>query len=135
MLVSMTLIEDDSGSEKASIQRCMVSATKQAMRPFLRDLDRDFANVYMPCPPCFYLDLPFSAPGMICQEPDSPLVANGQVTSWRRSLASLEGDVSCDADYMYVGSNPMVQCVATNKWQPADGHCARRIWTSGLVNA
>ena len=79
---------------------------------------------------CFSL----SALGMTCRESDAPLVANGQVTAWRRYLRLLEGDVSCDRDFLYVGGNPRVRCVATSKWQPAGGHCARRTWTSGLVN-
>ena len=75
-----------------------------------------------------------SALGMMCHESDAPLVANGHVTAWRRSLTSLEGDVRCDKDYMYVGPSPRVRCVASNQWQPVGGHCARRVWTSGLVS-
>ena len=53
MLVSMTLTQGHSGSAKAKNQRCMLSATKQAIsiklsttvKPVLRDLD--FANVCM----------------------------------------------------------------------------------------
>ena len=62
MLVSMTLtlMQGHSGSAKAKNQRCMLSATKQAISielattvgHFLLDLDLDFANVYMDCLTC-----------------------------------------------------------------------------------
>ena len=55
----LTLMQGHSGSAEANNQRCMLSATKWAIGLhiklattvgyFLRDLDLDFANVYMPC--------------------------------------------------------------------------------------
>ena len=65
MLVSITLtmMQGHSGSAKAKNQRCMLSATKQAIRIklsttvglffFLRDFD--LSNVYMACPTWFLL--------------------------------------------------------------------------------
>ena len=54
MLVPMTLMQGHSGSGKAQIQHCMLSATKQAISiklattvgHFSRDFYLDFANVY-----------------------------------------------------------------------------------------
>ena len=54
VLMTVTLMQGHSGSAKEKIQRCMLSATKQAITiklattvgHFLRDLDLDFANVY-----------------------------------------------------------------------------------------
>ena len=55
VLMTLTLMQGHSGSAKARNQRSMLSATKQAISiklatkvgHFLRDLDLDFANVYM----------------------------------------------------------------------------------------
>ena len=67
MLVSMTLtlMQDHSGSANANNQRCMLSATEQAISfelaatpgHFPSDLDLDFANVYMACPHYFCFSL------------------------------------------------------------------------------
>ena len=56
MLVSMTLtlMQDQNGSAKAKNQRCMLPATKQALNWLQRDLDLDFANIYMACPTYFF---------------------------------------------------------------------------------
>ena len=64
MLVSMTLtlMQGHSGSANAKNQRSMLSASKQAISIsaaavgdyFLRDLDFDFANVYMPWQSCLF---------------------------------------------------------------------------------
>ena len=61
--MTLTLMQCHSGSAKANDQRFMLSVTKQAISiklsttvgHFLRDLDLDFANVYMACPTCFLL--------------------------------------------------------------------------------
>ena len=54
VLMTLTLMQGHNGSAKVTNQRCMLWATKQAIRikraakvgHFLRDLDFDFANVY-----------------------------------------------------------------------------------------
>ena len=58
ILMTLTLMQGHSGLAKAKNERCMLSATKQAISiklattvgHFLRDFDLDFANVYMACP-------------------------------------------------------------------------------------
>ena len=62
LLVSMTLplMQGHSGSAKTKHQRCMLLETNHAISiniattvgHFLRDLDLDFATVYMACPSC-----------------------------------------------------------------------------------
>ncbi|KAL8607332.1 hypothetical protein ACOMHN_039482 [Nucella lapillus] len=69
----------------------------------------------------------------LCDESKSLAIPNGRVTSWQRSLTSVEGSVTCDADYIYVGSNPTVKCFVSNKWQPPNGTCAQRVWRSDKV--
>ena len=55
VLMTLTLMQGHSGLVNAKRQRCMLSATKHAIRiklatavgHFLHDLDFDFANVYI----------------------------------------------------------------------------------------
>ena len=58
--MTLILMQDHSGSAKATNQRCMLSGTNQTISItlattvgyILRDLDLDLANVYMACPAC-----------------------------------------------------------------------------------
>ena len=62
ILMTLTLMQGHSESAKACSQRCMLSATKQAISlklattvgHFLSDRDLDLASVYMVCPACCF---------------------------------------------------------------------------------
>ena len=62
VLMTLTLMQAHSGSAKAKNQRCMLSATKQAISIKLSTVGFFFfnvtltltANVYMACPSCFF---------------------------------------------------------------------------------
>ena len=71
-----------------------------------------------------------TAPEPICQEADAPAVTHAAVTSWQKSMASLEGDITCHGDYLYSGDDtPQVRCLATGQWEThVTGACKQRIW-------
>ncbi|KAK7474263.1 hypothetical protein BaRGS_00034506 [Batillaria attramentaria] len=70
----------------------------------------------------------------VCLEDDAPplpLTLNNPTVTWRRTLTSLEGDVTCDVDYLYDSdTNPVMRCLASGQWETenADGNCVQRTW-------
>ena len=77
-----------------------------------------------------------TAPEPICQEADAPAVTHAAVTSWQKSMASLEGDITCHGDYLYSGDDtPQVRCLATGQWDThVTGECKQRIWRENSVS-
>ncbi|KAL8588688.1 hypothetical protein ACOMHN_046460 [Nucella lapillus] len=53
-----------------------------------------------------------------CKPSEAPDIANAHVTKWQKTSSSLDGDVSCDEDYMLSAEDtPQVRCHLSNgRW-------------------
>ena len=67
----------------------------------------------------------------ICK--DIPVIAGGSVTSWRRTLTSLDGDITCDSDFLWVGNDVTARCFSNGTWQ-VDAPCNQWHWPNPVSN-
>ena len=63
-------------------------------------------------------------PDPVCQQTD---IGNGTL-SWNSTLTSLEGDVTCDTDFMYTSVDTAVRCHDNGAWDPPIGQCLQYYW-------
>ena len=69
---------------------------------------------------CFH----FVTSDPVCEQAD---IGNG-TTSWNSTLTSLEGDVTCDTDFMYTSVDTAVRCHDNGAWEPPIGQCLQYYW-------
>ena len=60
----------------------------------------------------------------LCEEAE---VGNGTM-SWRSTLTSLEGDVTCNTDFMYTSVDTTLRCNDNGTWEPPIGQCLQYYW-------
>ena len=55
-----------------------------------------------------------------CEEAD---IAGNGTASWQSTLTSLEGDVTCDTDFMYTNVDTALRCHGNGTWDAPIGQC------------
>ena len=60
----------------------------------------------------------------VCEQPD---IGNGTI-SWNSTLMSLDGDVTCNTDFMYTNVDTTLRCNDNGTWGPPIGQCLQYYW-------
>ncbi|KAK7501753.1 hypothetical protein BaRGS_00007184 [Batillaria attramentaria] len=75
----------------------------------------------------------FTRKAPACQQTKAPPLAGGRVAQWHHTLTSFQGDVTCDANFIYSGDDATLRCLPDGQWE-MDGECKQHIWTDATLH-